>query len=1573
MAKGKIVMQRVLPIFQKLIFSHFFLYCVLLLHSLAYAKTYTLSLLGEKPPCTTSWIISGTTYSCDGRVSLESGDSIISSSNATLSANNGFTIPENNTIGTATNSINLVSDYGTINITNSTLYGSIQSTSGTITLSSSTLSDNITSSGTTNLINSNFVGNISSKNGITTTNSNITGNITATNGEINLNGGTITGNIGTNGNNQPIKLSNITMPSGSIQTAGNDITITKSYLGTPSSLIQITSNNHVYVNDYSIVYANITTAHPEWGQTIFKLDTSVIYGTCIPNTGDPQPCTNIIAPPIIEYRMDECSWTGKIGEVKDSGGENYNATAKSANNSNIPQVSKQIINNGALFQRAKQQYLDIPTLKKNTPNFNDGFTVTAWAKFSSTAGSWERIFDFGNGNNKNNIFLGREYTSNNLVLGIHETPNQPQDNNKIYLVAQNAISDTNWHLWAVTCSGGSCKLYKDGQEIASKNDMYIPDNGTRAQSYIGKSNWDDAYFEGGIDEFKVFDTALNSTQIRSIYTNESAGKNYDGSARNNICNGICTTIKSLYNTTTDGYYYVNEAIATPIGLKPFEIYCEGMKTNNISQYLPTVINQSNSANSNFKFKSIENSKYYTSPNKTFFSKIPIDEKFFATNSFLSQGFSNINLIGTPFSIDLPNTALETCDSATDMSKLRIGHFNQAIKIDPTVETKNYCTASTMPFKQIPNYYAKDAYSNLTSCAQVAQISSTRPPSGYYLLHKGKATVGEGNYIVAYCEMNPPVAKQIWTIFLALDGQTTDQKSDVVNGQDTCSKVGYSFFTPNQKVVMEAARSFLFNFKSEWSDYTGSVKDYFNDYNINGWATDSQTSVYKPNPIPNGPMWPYGPFGIYKPSNGASSNKSMAISTNFLSNVDKNDSFSSLDALGWKSVLPEINAIYADQWWVADIAAGYARNASGHLVRIDASIEPNGDYDANNWLGWFANTNGYIIHYNDQNGNNKYRYSNYMCISRDMYTIIDNLWDTWGFDAWDTTKSISLRTISTKKVSENFNLTIASLNNTNTALNTFNGTVCVRIVDDKNVSYNSNGSSLYFNNEQTKTLSGINITSALKDARVLLSWKANINTTCPLASDSNKTLATDNFAIRPDNFGSTMTANQTFIADKNSSIVFRANQYGGIGATKYNESINSSFKVDVNISDSTKTCAVNSIQFSPAINFNNGISTSTLYNLPNVGDYTVSMHEIEGAEFAKVDSADTPDAQRYITPYAQTLKVIPSTFLITGTFSNGSNGFTYLSNFEQFPTAANRDISAHLDLNISARSATNALLSNYTALCYAKDANLTLRTNTTGTTLTNLSKFLWYENNHNLNGSVVLDTNTSYRIPLSAALFDSTTQGMAEMNYRINFDRNITKPVQPFRFTIQDLTTTDTDLASGAMTLNQNATFYYGRVYSTDYRGPTPTIPTTIRYEVYCKDCNRAVFTIAGIESPTSLYWFQNPLHVITDGIVFQFAKIGTTTIANPNGSTINANGFDTSHPLTNATAPYVDRILMTPSAWLLFNLFNASATTNDFNVEFIRSGNWSGAGGVDRNDTSHSTGAFTNDTNITRGNRKMNW
>lgn len=242
------------------------------------------------------------------------------------------------------------------------------------------------------------------------------------------------------------------------------------------------------------------------------------------------PMSDVITP-ILDYRMDECIWSGVSAEVKDSSGNNLHATAL---NSDTDSLQSGVINTAGNFDRTKSQYIKLPTLPTDKVNFNDGFSVTAWARFSGTGSrGWERIFDFGRGENKNNIFLGRDWTSNTLVLGIHETNSSDPIN--VYLKASGAI-DTSWHFWAVSCSGSTCKLYKDGTEIASSSTMNIPLNIDRTTNYIAESNWAvDDYFQGSIDELKVFDASLSANQISTIYTNESAQKNYDATPRDTPC------------------------------------------------------------------------------------------------------------------------------------------------------------------------------------------------------------------------------------------------------------------------------------------------------------------------------------------------------------------------------------------------------------------------------------------------------------------------------------------------------------------------------------------------------------------------------------------------------------------------------------------------------------------------------------------------------------------------------------------------------------------------------------------------------------------------------------------------------------------------------------------------------------------------------------------------------------------------------------------------------------------------------------------------------------------------------
>lgn len=470
---------------------------------------------------------------------------------------------------------------------------------------------------------------------------------------------------------------------------------------------------------------------------------------------------------------------------------------------------------------------------------------------------------------------------------------------------------------------------------------------------------------------------------------------------------------------------------------------------------------------------------------------------------------------------------------------------------------------------------------------------------------------------------------------------------------------------------------------------------------------------------------------------------------------------------------------------------------------------------------------------------------------------------------------------------------------------------------------------------------------------------------------------DNFAIRPNNFDSTITNNQLFVAEQNATITFRADQFGAVGTTDYNETMNTSFVADINISDSSKICSAPSIEISPNIAFINGTVTNNNYFFNNVGDFNLTIHEVNASEYAVVDNDDTPDADRFITPYTQQLKVIPHHFAITGNLTNNANNFTYLSNFETFTTAQDRNMSAILDLNISAQGLNNTILSNYTSACYAKDGNLTM-TLTTPLNInpsTALTKILWYDELHNdVNGSRLLSA-TPYTVDMNHTQFDSIdTNGTSKIKYHINFDRNSTKTVKPFYFNLQSIATTNVDLVQGMATLNQNALFYYGRAHAPDYRFPNRDGNATIYYEVYCKDCNqteRNFLGITGTESVNAIGWYQNSFHTSNTGI----------TTPTPNDTT-KFSDFSVNHTLPptsiqhltlqgGTTLPYVDKVNLNSNSWLI-------NYPTDFTVEFYSSGSWAGAGFVKQGqpnatDTNTTVGEFIHKSAPVKANRRITW
>ncbi|MCD8543764.1 MAG: hypothetical protein LRY52_02590 [Sulfurospirillum cavolei] len=504
-----------------------------------------------------------------------------------------------------------------------------------------------------------------------------------------------------------------------------------------------------------------------------------------------------------------------------------------------------------------------------------------------------------------------------------------------------------------------------------------------------------------------------------------------------------------------------------------------------------------------------------------------------------------------------------------------------------------------------------------------------------------------------------------------------------------------------------------------------------------------------------------------------------------------------------------------------------------------------------------------------------------------------------------------------------------------------------------------------NNETFKTLT-FNYPQALKNVAFKIAYNDNGTTKYVCSRDS--------FSIRPATY--LMTANaEHLIGGANYTLTVNAITNNAIinGYTQAITTNTTNLKalLDLIIPAGCNLAAVENA-LTP-MTFIDGVSTFDTFTYNNVGDVNVTVSDNDWTTIDQNSNVDclvgntssTPDGNGKVgclIEKVQQFTFSPKQFNNELTLQNFNNGdFTYISNDEVMSAKALLTTTAVLN------DATTAA-TNYTASCYARNVDYTIAliNNQNLSTLTTQNRIRYFDDDATSN----LEDDTT----VGQATFSSTegifANGIANITMSFNFTRTINTPDAPFTIAKNDfniINIIDQDNTTGAdfdRTIDQSITFYYGRVYSTDYKAQSPIV-TTIRYEAYC-DANCATFAALGAQSPTSINWYQNTLHnALTDGSVTTYSSVGTTLIdgANTSASAAIANGVE-NNTLTNATAPYTDRIQMTPSSWLLFNAFNAAAATNDFNVEFITTGNWAGQGALGE----------TVDTAIsTRANRRIEW
>jgi hypothetical protein len=160
------------------------------------------------------------------------------------------------------------------------------------------------------------------------------------------------------------------------------------------------------------------------------------------------------------------------------------------------------------FRRQSSQFLDGGSM---TLAFSGGMTAIARFKMTGNANSWERIFDFGKGEDNDNVMLTRQFESSKLEFSIRNSNQFVCE-----LVVDNVLVQEEWMTIAVRYDDALNKvdMLKNGNVLANVSCSSTPANRDVSKSYVGKSNWaSDATTSMDLAGLLIIEDYLNNDEV----------------------------------------------------------------------------------------------------------------------------------------------------------------------------------------------------------------------------------------------------------------------------------------------------------------------------------------------------------------------------------------------------------------------------------------------------------------------------------------------------------------------------------------------------------------------------------------------------------------------------------------------------------------------------------------------------------------------------------------------------------------------------------------------------------------------------------------------------------------------------------------------------------------------------------------------------------------------------------------------------------------------------------------------------------------------------------------------------
>jgi hypothetical protein len=253
---------------------------------------------------------------------------------------------------------------------------------------------------------------------------------------------------------------------------------------------------------YSVIASGVTATNfadngLAGGTLYYYVVSAVVSGSETPNSAQAAAATLSSTEGSLVHRYS-FSETGGASVADSVGGPVWNGTLPNGGTLAGGQLT---------LSNASAQYAQLPGGIVGTLS---NFSIVAWVRLNSTA-NWSRIFDFGSGSTTNMFLTPQNGADGRLRFAI--TTNGGGSEQQINCGSTMATGV--WHQVAVTLNGNTGVLYLNGLPVGTNHAMTLrPSNlGSTADNYLGRSQYPDPYFDGVMDEFRIYNVGLSAAEI----------------------------------------------------------------------------------------------------------------------------------------------------------------------------------------------------------------------------------------------------------------------------------------------------------------------------------------------------------------------------------------------------------------------------------------------------------------------------------------------------------------------------------------------------------------------------------------------------------------------------------------------------------------------------------------------------------------------------------------------------------------------------------------------------------------------------------------------------------------------------------------------------------------------------------------------------------------------------------------------------------------------------------------------------------------------------------------------------